>query len=417
MRAGVAVLLSVLMIVPTGLAADPGAGPLARTLDDHIGQVRDGLDQANETYGPREEFRLARAELSRSGLSLLNNATLLAEDGLIKASAAMATGQSRAQAQGSADPSGQVVEDAEAKIAQADAIMDQVRGDLSSMEQTGLEPVALDGGLAVAHTLIRAMDMRHQYQIGMRSWDEGDHTEEVVRAVMTGAAGALRMAQVAEDTLGNVAEARQEAPPTPVLSYESLGTITEERFRWSQGQGSPVVEHSQARVGAIHSNGERLMTLAAYMTLFQDLAFNGLQADHQRDSSTTDPYRIARDLLEDTADPVDAWVDELDIPGDLPTGAIASGRLTLTLSENITGDDRANSGAYAASLVHLGAEHVGILQQAYGGPDHEPGTQLATPGQTEGTSEAGGDGLPIWLVAGLGAVILLAVVRFWRNQT
>ncbi len=412
MRAGVALLLSFLLIAPTGVAAGQAPGPLATTLDDHIGLTRDGIEQANETYGPREEFRLARAELGRAGLSLVNNATILAEDGLIKATGALETGKARAEAQGSTDTSQQLVEAAEAKIGQADDILRQVRSDLSSMEQIGL-----DGGLAVAHTLVRVMDMRHQYQIAIRSWEQGDHGEQVVRSVMTGASGALRMAHVAQDTLANVAEARQETSATSVLDARSLEAIADDRAAWADGQASPLVQRSYDRFKTIHSNGEHLLALAAYTVLFQDLAFNGLQTEHRRDNSATDPFQIASALFEETADPVDAWVEELGIPGDLPTGAIASGRLTLTLTENITGDDRANSGAYAASLVHLGAEHVGILQQAYGGPEHEPGTELATPGQTEATSEAGGDGPPIWLVAGLGAVILLAVVRFWRNQT
>ncbi len=419
MRAGVAVLLSVLLIAPSGLAADPGPGPLAKTLDDHIGQIREDLDQANATYGEREEFRLSRAELSRSGLALLNNATLLTEDGLIKASAALATGQARAEAQGSSDPAQQVVDEAQAKIDQADAMLRQTRSDLASMEQTGLEPVALDGGLAVAHALVRVMDMRHQHQIAMQKWNEGDHSEPVVRSVMTGAEGALRMAQIAQDTLANLAQAREDAPPTPVLSYESLRSITQDRVDWTQGKGSPLVQRSHARVQAIHSNGEQLMTLAAYMTLFQDLAFNGLQTEYQRDKTETDPYQIATDLLDETQPAVDAWIDDLGIPGDFPAGAMASGELALTLSGNASGDNKANSGAYAASLIHLGAEHVGILQQAYGGPDHEPGSELAMPGQTSATStnEAGSDAPPLWLIGILLAVVLVAVVRFWRQHT
>lgn len=418
MRVGVALLLALVLLSPTALAAKPqGPGPLTKTLDDHLGEIRGEIDQANETYGPREEFDLARVELARSGFALLNNATLLTEDGIIKASGALATGQARAQAQGGTDPGQQVMDQAADTVSRADALLTRIRGDLSSMEDTGLEPVALDGGLAVAHLLIRAMDMRHQYTLAERQWDQGDHSEPVVRSAMTGAAGALRMTQVAEDTLSAVAQARGDAQVQKIVTYETLEGITQQRVDWAKAHSSPTVERSNARVQTIHGNGEQLLSLAAYGVLFQDMAFKGLQTEYQRDKSSTDTVEIAWQLINETEAPTEAWLSKLAIHGGLPSGAVESARFVLTMGDNATGDARAQNGAYAASLVHLGAEHVGVLQQAFGGPVHEPGTQLAMPGDTGQQDGSGDDLAPYWIGGLLLAVVVAATVRFWRRHT
>lgn len=413
MRAGPALVLVGLLIVPQVLAATPSA-MLQPSIEDQIQRVSQEIDNASSTYGDRDEFAKARGEVAKTTNLLKGNATLLAEENLIRASGAVTTGKLRAQAQSSSNPSQEILDEAQRLVQRADARIVQVRSDLASMERTGLEPVAFDGGLLVAHTLIRAMEMSHTYRQALQAWEEGDRTDETEARLITGAAGTLRMSLLAEDLLSQVAQARQEAPIDPFVPSERLSRLADERFNWSEDQVGPAVQRSYARLQAFHESGDHLLTLAAYLLHFQNLAQNGLQVEYQQ--GKTDPDGTARNLYNQTADPVTAWLDRLAIPGDLATGALASAQAALDLNDrgNLSMDQRANNGALAAGFVHLAEEHVGLLQQGLTNYRYEPGTQLADPGKAIG----GSDDLPWAWIAGaavLGALVVGTVVMV-RNR-
>lgn len=410
MRAMAAVAVVLLLLIPTVVQAE-SPGPLGSTIDDHLGQVSDDLENANATYGDREEFQKARFELQQGAGMLLSSATLLAEDHLIRAQAAIATGRLRAQAQGSANPSEEVINRAEEIASQADELIIQVRSDLRTMERTGLEPVAFDGGLTVAHTLIRAMELSQDHRIALNAWEDGDHSPSTEAQVVSGAIGALRIATVAQDLLADVAEARQDARVQPFVSHDRLQRLADQRVNWTEGKGGPALQSSQARVDAFHRAGDQLLTLAASMIFVQNLASNGLLTEYEQ--GRTDPLATAINLYNATAGDAEGWVERYDLPGGLVKGALASAQIAIASNTNVSQDRAARNGATAAGFVHLAEEHAGLIQQGLGNIFYEPGGPIvAADTQAEQTSD-----LPLWL-AGVALLVLLVIgtVVFVRRQ-
>ncbi len=400
MRALAAVAIVALLLVPSVAgAATPGA--LGTTIDDHLGRVNDDLSNANATYGDRSEFQKARFEIRQAAGLLLANATLLAEEHLIRAQGAVATGRLRAQAQGTADPSQQVIDRSKEIVSQADQLIVQVRGDLRSMERAGLEPVAFDGGLAVAHTLIRAMELSQNHRIALQSWEEGDHSPATEAQVVSGAVGALRMASVAQDLLTKVSEARDEAALEPFVPLERLQRLTDQRVNWTEARAGPALQDSLARVRAFDTSGDQLLTLAACMIFVQNLSSNGLLSEYQQ--GKTDALATAINLHNQTAPRVEGWLDRYDLPGGLALGALASAEVAIASSTNVSQDRAARNGATAAGFIHLAEEHGGLVQQGLGNIFYEPGGPIAA----SDTQAGSGADVPLWLA---GVAVVLALI-------
>lgn len=412
MRA-VALLLVGLLLAPA--VAGASATMLPTTLDDRIGDVSERLEVANATYGERSEFRSARVELSRAGLALLSNATLVTEDNVIKAVGALETGRARAMARTSTDPSQRIVDHAQELATTAENLVAKLRFDLRSMERTGLEPVAFDAGLAVAHGTLRAIDLLQQYQLFRQQAGQGEMTPEIEAGLVSSAAGALALARVSSDLLVKVAQARAVAHPEPFLPYAELESLTHQRVEWASARASPSAQQSKTRLLAMDQQGDDLLTLAAYLLWFQDVSFNGLLTELQRGQPSVDPTAEAWRLVNETAPKADTWLDQLGADGDLPRGALESAVFTLRLSASSTGRIKNESGAFAVAFAHLGAEHVGLLQEAYGGIAHEPGTALYNTDGTQAVPKRNeGPGLLLYAIAaGLLVVVGLAV---WRAR-
>lgn len=368
----IAVLLAAALVISPTVSAEP---MLPKVLDEHIGEVDEGLDRANSTYGNRSEFQRSQASLSRSSLALLNDAWIVSHDELIKANGGLETGKARAQASGSGSEQ-RVVDHGRQLASEARSEIGQVRDSLKSMERTGLEPVAFAGGLTTAYVVNRAMDLLRQHEKALEQWEKGNRGDKVEAAVVSGGAGAKVAASVASDVLAKTTEARANASATQLLSVEELDKVVEDRVSWTEANAAPAAKTSRERVLAMAEEDERLMTLSAYTIYFQDVAFNGVRQQQQRGKSI-DAFQEARNLHDRDRPKAEAWVEELGVPGDLPIGALASADFSLKLNQNATGQARNQSGAYALGLAHLGAEQAGLLQQAYGAQAHEPGTELA----------------------------------------
>lgn len=406
MRTFVAIALVGLLLVPQGLAAS-GPGPLGTAVDDTIGEVRDDLESANATYGDRQEFRQARFELAQAASALIFNATLVAEEHLVKASGAVATGRLRAQADGSSNPSQQVVESAQQIAAQADGAITRVVSGLRSMERGGLEAVAFDGGLTVAHTVIRAMELRNSHRVGMQQWNDGDRSPEREAQIVTSAIGALRQARIASQVMSDVAELREDAPIEPFVSSEELQRLVDARYNWTLANRSPAVSEASARVDAFYERGHKLLTLGAYLVMFQAQARTGLQLEYEQ--GKTDAVATAANLYNLSHERINGWIAFLNVSGDIPRGALASGQLVLGIGTNTTREGAARSGAAAAGIFHLAEEHVGLLQEGLANIRHNPGTGLAEPRVYD--AESAGISPPLWL--GIVAVVALLGAGVW----
>lgn len=401
-------LLGALLIVSPIASAQP-IFPVV--VDEHIGQVDRDLDSANSTYGERSEFQRAQASLARSSLALLNDAWVVSHDELIKASGGLETGKARAQASGSGSQQ-ETIDHGRQLASQAQSEVTQVRNNLESMERPGLEPVAFVGGLTAAYAANRAMDLLKDHKAAIDQWENGQQNEQAEATIVSTGAGANMAASMAADVLSETAEARANASATQLLSEEEIDELTQDRVGWAKANEAAVAQRSHDRLAAMDEAGERLMALSAFTIYFQDVAFNGVRQEQQR-GGDIDAFQEAQDLHDRDHPQVEAWIEELDVPGGIALGAMASAGFSLDINQNKTGEPRQSAGAYALGMAHLGAEQAGLIQQAYGAQDHEPGTELAT---VELASEDEG----FALVPSVGAVLgllLLGLVAVVRRET
>lgn len=403
-RLAAVLLVVTLLVSPLASAKDP---IFSKVIDDHIGDVNDRINDANSTYGEREEFQRSRASLARASLSLVNNASIVAEDSLIKSAGGVETGKARAQA-GGQETGQKVVNHGRSLASQAQSQLDRVRNNLQGMEKTGLEPVAFSGGLTVAHSANRAVDLLEQYERALNQWQKEGQNQDLEAAIVSSAAGAQIMASVASDTLERVAQARTASTPASLLSYEDLQTLTQDRVDWTNKHAGAIGKQTRERVTQMHNNDEQLMTLAAYTSHFQNIAFNGLRQEIERGNTDEDPHETAWELYNRSQPRVEDWIQTVRVPGDLPLGALQSAHLTLEINKNSTGENRQTSGAFAVGLIHLGVEHTGLLQEAYGGEAFEPGTELSTASLDDGATDGW---LPVPTPAALavGGLVVAAV--------
>lgn len=405
-----ALLLTVLMVASPAASA---AGSLPGIIDDRIGDTNDAIQTANSTYGERDEFRRATASLSRSSLALINNATVVSFDSLIKANGGLETGKARAQASGSGSDQ-KVVDHGRQLASQARSQLQEVRNNLKSMERTGLEPIAFAGGLTSAYAANRAMDLLRQHQTALDQWEKGNKNEQVEAGIVSGAAGATVAAGLAADVLKETTKARADASTSQLLSAEELDKLVEDRVGWTKANAAPAAKKSREKVLQMSEQDERLMTLSAYTLYFQDVAFNGIRQQAQR-GEDVDAFEEARNLYERDKPHIEDWSDTLGIPMDLPIGAMDSANLTLVLNQNATGKAREQAGAFALGLAHLGAEQAGLLQQAYGSQDHEPGTELKE-ASLSADDEGGFSAVPAPGVLAVVAALALAAFRVRRDR-
>jgi hypothetical protein len=404
-----AVLLTAVLVISPIASAQP---MLPRVLDEHVGEVDEDLQEANSTYGNRSEFQRATASLSRASLSLLNDAWIVSHDELVKANGGLETGLARAQASGSGSDQ-QIVDHGRQLASEARSELQRIRGSLDSMERTGLEPVAFSGGLTAAYTANRAMDLLREHDRGLQQWEKGNQNEQVKIAIVSGGAGAKLATSIASDVLERTTEARANASTSDLLTGDELDELVKDRVGWSEANAAPAAQPSRERVTSLADEDERLMALSAYTIYFQDVAFNGANMQQQR-GKDIDAFQEAHDLVERDKPAVEAWVQQLDVPGDVALGAVASADFTLKLNQNATGQARNQSGAYALGMAHLGIEQAGQLVEAYSDLEHEPGTELVSPdasSQDEGLLSVPAPGA---LVAAVAAAF--AAIRSRRAQ-
>lgn len=357
------------------LSSSASAAPVfSKTVDDHLGQVDDRLQDANETYGNRTEFQQARGSLQRASLSLVANASVIAQDSLMKAVAGLETGVTRAE-QG--ESSQNLVDRGRELATGARSEVQEVRSDLDTMESSGLEPAAFAGGLAAAHAANRAMDGLATYEKALNEWERGKERPEVARAIIFHAASAELSARIASDTLERVAQERANVSSTNVLSSDELGAIADDRAAWVEGNASAIAKRSQDRVLQLHDQDEGLMTLSAFAIHYQNVAYNGLRKSMQQ-GGDVDTFQIARDLYNSSEPRIKAWTELLDISGDLMIGATQSAKVTVVTHERGSSGQRDNAGAFAVGLGHLGIEYTAFLQEAYGDEPHTPGNHLVS---------------------------------------
>jgi len=377
---------------------------LPKVVDDHIGEVHEDLERANSTYGEREEFRRAGASLVQASSALTNASWVIAHDEIVKAKGGLETGKAKAQANGSGSDS-RVVDHGRQLASQARSEVRQVRDNLGSMERTGLEPVAFSGGLTAAYVANRAMDLLRQYQIALDQWEQGNRNDRLKVTIVSSAAGATVAASMASQVLSETVERRANATADQLLSTEDIDALLEDRVAWAEEHSGAAAQKSRERMMTMVEEDERLMALSAFTLYYQDVAFNGLRIQQQRGNESVDAYEEARDLYKEQMPSVEAWIEELDVPGDIPIGAMESTRFTLVLNHNASGSVRDEAGAYAVGLAHLGIEQTGLLQQAYGAQEHDPGTDLA---EVELASEEQG----LSAVPAPGALLALAALAF-----
>jgi len=370
-RKALASAIAVLLLLAPMASAKPLLGTV---VDDKIGEVDERLDRANSTYGERKEFQQAKAELGRASISLLNNATLLGADKLQLAVGAIETGKAREKATGSEK---RIIDFADGLAQKARDKTKDVRDRLSSMERTGLEPVAFSGGLNVATLLVSADNAHSQYEIGRERWHNGQRNEGTEQILMTGAASALLAAEMADQLLVKVTEARANATATQLLSYEDLRDLAGDRVNWTQASTAAVARESRDRVLQADQKDSRIMALGAYTTFFEDLTFNGMNTQLQRDRAEVVPVQRTDELLNETWPAVDAWTELLDVPGDVPYGALNGAELYNERAKTTNQSKRYNvTASLGLSQVHLAIEHAALLQEAYGHKNHTPGKTL-----------------------------------------
>lgn len=386
---GLAVALVGLLLAAPAASAVPGFPTL---VDEKIGEVQQRLDSANQTYGERDEFKRAKADLSRAGLSLLHNASAISVRDLTKTVAALETGKARAQA--GVGPDGthaKVHERAHELHRQAEATIEQVRSNLESREKTGFGPLEMDGSLTVAHLVVRAMQTADQFQHPEKAWHSPDRNADIEAALVSSGAGALFLAELAQETLRKTTQASANRTAEHRISYEEIQKLAEDRVAWANSHTAPAAKQSHDLVKRVDEQGSRTLTLAAFIMYVKDLTFNSINVDIQRGQLEMDPVQKARDLYEENAPRVGAWSQLLGAPLELPHGAMEGANLTLLLNGDRTGDQRNRSGAFALSDVHFAIEHTALLQEAFGNHEHQPGTSLeaASIGPAE-TQEEGG---------------------------
>lgn len=389
------VLVAALMVVSPVASAVPPMLP--GVIDDHLGDVDQRLNKANSTYGERSEFERSRASLARASLALLNNATVVSMDSLVKANGGLETGRARAQGGSGED----VVDHGRTLANEARSTLNQVRDSLESMEKTGLEPVAFSGGLISAYMSNRGLDMLQQYERALNQWENGNEQRRLATTIVSAAAGAKIFASLSSDMMREVAEARANSTATQLMSVEDLDSLIEDRVAWSNANSNPATKRSLERVNQMNDNEERLMTVSGFLLHFQNVVFNGVRQEAQR-NDTLDPFQEAETIYDRESPKVDAWLDEYELWGGLAHGSMASANMTLVLNQNQTGDNRERSGAFALGLAHLGAETAAYYQQGYGNLSHEPGTPLKSVSASADGEES--------LVPGLGVLAALATI-------
>jgi hypothetical protein len=400
-------LLTALLVLAPIASAEP---MLPLVVDERIGEVDEGLQSANSTYGNRSEFQRSAASLQRASISLVNDAWIVALDEVIKSSGGLETGKARAQASG-ADADEEVVDHGRQLASEARSEVTKVRDNLDSMDRTPLEPVALSGALTAGFAANKAMDLLREYDAALNQWEQGERGQQVEAAIVSNAAGARIAALTASDVLSRTAEARANATATDPLSAEELDELVEDRVTWTEANHVPLARKSHDRVISMDEQGEDLMALSAFTIYFQDAAFNGAKQQKQQ-GEDIDPFHEARDLHDRDGPTVREWVDELGVAPDIPVGAMASADFSLELNQNATGDVRFEAGAYSLGLAHLGVEHTGLLMQAYTSQSHDPGTELASVG--EGEDESGFASIPA--AGAVLAIALMAVAAAGRDR-
>ncbi len=406
-------LVAVLLLLVPATAAQTATPRGIQVIDERIGQVNEALASANETYGEREAFQAAQVELGRSGLALTKGATVVARSNLLNAYAALETGRTQAQAQGSEDPDQALVDRAQALAHRADANVSSLRSDLAHAPQAGLEPVALDGLLGVGHLVIQAMDLLDQHRTHQRTWDQGHHTAEVSRGLIGTAASAAMAADLAADLRAGTAQARAEAPVGQIVAPGTLAQVSQARVDWAKEQGPVPNQDGRDRFIGFHGNDEHLLALAAFTLWYQDVAFNRIDTQAQR-GGDIEPLQVAQERFEAASGPIAAWHDELGTASHTGPGAMASAGFTLERTPQDGGRQANRSAAYAASLVARGVEHTAVLTEAFTGEAHVPGQPLPMPGASAEADEANQAPLPVLL--GVGALIGTAALAGSRRR-
>lgn len=394
-----------LVLAPSAQAATPQG---ITAIDERIGQVHDALAAANQTHGEREEFEAAQVELGRSGVALTNGASIVAQSNLLRAYAALETGRTKAQAQahGAEDPDQAVVDRAHALAQRADGNVSSLRSDLAQAPQAGLEPVALDGLLAVGHHVLQVIDLLDQHRLHQRTWDQGEEREEVSRGLISTAASAALATDIATDLQRLTAQARAQASVSDVVPPETLEQASQQRVDWVKGHGSMPNQEGRDRFLSLHESGEHLLALAAFTLWYQDVAFNRISTEAQR-GGDVEPLEVGQQALAEARGPVEAWHEELGTASGTAQGALASAQFTLDRAEGVSDRHANQSGAYATSLAHRAVEHTGILVEVFTGELHPPGQPLPSPGAS--SSQERERSAPVPALIGIGAVLLAAV--------
>lgn len=393
-----------LVLAPPAQAATPQG---ITAIDERIGQVHDALAAANDTHGQRDEFQAAQVELGRSGVALTNGASIIAQSSLLRAYSALETGRTKAQAHGSEDPDQALVDRAHRLAQRADANVSGLRSDLAQAPQAGLDPVALDGLLAVGHHVLQVMDLLEQHRIHQRTWDQGEEHEEVSRGLISTAASAALAADLATDLQRLTAQARAQAEVGQVVPPETLEEASQHRVDWVDGQGSLPNQEGRDRFLRLHENGEHLLALAAFTLWYQDVAFNRISTEAQR-GGDVEPLEAGQQALAEARGPVEAWHEELGTASGTAQGALASAQFTLDRAAGVSDRHANQSGAYAASLAHRAVEHTGILVEAFTREVHVPGEPLPSPGAE--SSEDKERSAPSPALLGIGVALLAASI-------
>lgn len=403
MRSSPRALLAVLVVLAVS-APVASAAPLPVVLDDHVGDVDQRLQKANSTYGDRKEFQEAGATLGRAAVSFANGAFVVCQETLARAAGGLETGRARAQAGDTANED--VIDHGRSQATRAQSELRKVRGNLQSMERTGLEPVAFAGGLTAAYSAHLALSELRQYRQALEVWENGNKEDSVAATIVSAGAGANLAASVASDILERVTEARANATSTELLSEEELENLVDNRTQWVSSTRTASARGTSQSVVGMAENDEDLMALSGFTHFLRESVQDGLRRNAESQGQV-DTVATAREVLENETT-ARAWIDHLGVHDDLALGALQSANFSLALTQNSTGQGRIASGAYAAGLAHLGVEQTGLLVEAFGGEEHQPTTALPpAPGSDDdGIADVPSLSLPfVALLVGLVAMV------------
>lgn len=395
LRKATILVLFALLACSVGVgAASAQASVYSSTVDDMLGVWHDRLERSTATYGESDAFQGAQDHFSRGAILLTRNATTVAVQEMTIAAAALETGRAQATAEGQQDRD-KAIRDAALHLADdARSSIASLKDRLDEAVDAGMTMQELDYSVLAGYTLLLAEDRLGMHETALRGWDAGERGDAGERSLVGNAGAAVFLAEVSSGVWTNGSQAASSEGT--VLDRAALSELAHARAEHARQTALEMAHTNRERVDTLAKEGKPVLAMAAFSLWAQDVTFTEQQT-REEDASAD------RFLIEE-APKVEAWIEALGVAGDLPLSAIEGARLTS--GGNASNADR----AFAASLVVLSVEHVGLLVDGYTGVDHELGTSLPE------VPENGWSPWTVWMGGFAIVAALLIGVAFWVKK-